>query len=156
MARSTWPDGELSAAGKLNTWPDHWSDMPKSIKVGVSESVETPKSIEVGRSGSARAAKIGRACARGAPRSVQGCAEVTKISAKSCRGSTNARVRTHRSFANYCWGDFLSKRVAFRRCCRACQPSQVPCLPAKPKVRHIVLQDKLLTRCSTSKNVERR
>ena len=88
MAKSTWPDGELSAAGKLDTWPARREARylarytPKSIKVSVSESVEAPKSIEVGRSGSVQMAKIGRACARGAPRSVQGCAEVTKIGAK--------------------------------------------------------------------------
>ena len=63
-------------------------EAPKSTEVDRLGFPETPKSIEVGRSGSVQAAKIGRACARGAPRSVQGCAEVIKIDAKSCRGAT--------------------------------------------------------------------
>ena len=114
-------------------------EAPKSSKVGRLGFLQTPKSIEVGQSGSVQAPKIGRACAREAPRSIQGRAEVTDIGAKSCRGATNARVRTHRSFANHHWDDFSSKRVAFRRCRRACQPSEVPRLPAKSKVRHIAL-----------------
>ena len=57
---------------------------PKSSEAGSSGSLEAPKSIKVGRSGSVQAAKIARVCARGAPRTVRGCAEVTKIDAKSC------------------------------------------------------------------------
>ena len=56
---------------------------PKSSEAGSSGSLEAPKSIEVGRSGSVQAAKIARVCAWGAPRSVRGCAEATKIDAKS-------------------------------------------------------------------------
>ena len=157
MAKSTWPDGELSAAGKLDTWPARREARylaryaPKSIKVSVSESVEAPKLIEVGRSGSVQAAKIGRTCARAAPRSVRGCAAVTKIDTKSRPGATNARVRTHCSFANYRWGDFSKKWVDFRRCRDACEPSEVLRLPAKTKVWHIALHDELLARCELEK-----
>ena len=59
-------------------------EAPKSSEAGSSGSLEAPKSIKVGRSGSVQAAKIARVCARGAPRTVRGCAEVTKIDAKSC------------------------------------------------------------------------
>ena len=157
MAKSTWPDGELSAAGKLDTWPARRETRylaryaPKSIKASVSESVEAPKLIEVGRSGSVQAAKIGRTGARAAPRSVRGCAAVTKIDTKSRPGATNARVRTHCSFANYRSGDFSTKWVDFRRCRDACEPSKVPRLPAKTKVRHIALHDELLARCYLEK-----
>ena len=91
-------------------------EAPKSSEAGSSGSLEAPKSIKVGRSGSVQAAKIARVCARGAPRSVRGCAEATKIDAKSWRGATNATVRTHGSFANHCWSVSSPKRVAFRRC----------------------------------------
>ena len=157
MAKSTWPDSELSAAGKLDTWPARMEARylaryaPKSIKVSVSESVEAPKLIEEGRSGSVQAAKIGRTGARAAPRSVRGCAAVTKIDTKSRPGATNARVRTHCSFANYRWGDFSTKWVDFRRCRDACEPSKVPRLPAKTKVRQIAQHDELLARCYLEK-----
>ena len=59
-------------------------EAPKLSEAGSSGSLEAPKSIKVGRSGSVQAAKIARVCARGAPRTVRGCAEVTKIDAKSC------------------------------------------------------------------------
>ena len=166
--------GELSAAGKLDTWPDRPGPMasrarqgiskpgqiagkldnePKSIKVkvGVSESVEAPKSIEVGRSGSVQVAKIGRACARAVARSVRRCAEVSKFGTKSRPGATNARGRTHCSFANHRRGDFSTNRVDFRRCRHACEPSKVPRLQAKAKDRHIALRDELLARCYLEK-----
>ena len=157
MATSTRPDGELSAAGKLDTWPARMEDRylaryaPNAIKVNVSESVVAPKLIEVGRSGSVQAAKIGRTCARAAPRSVRGCAAVTKIDFKSRPGAKNARVRSHCSFANYRWGDVSTKWVDFRRCRNACKPSKVLRLPAKTKVRHIALHDELLARCYLEK-----
>ena len=143
---ATWPDrwSQVERAGSIGPWHVVRAsagpvEAPKSTEVDRLGFLETPKSIEVGRSGSVQAAKIGGACAQGAPRSVQWCAEVTKIGAELCREATNATVRTHRSFANHCWIDFSSKRVAFRRCRRACQPSEVPRLPAKSKVRHIAL-----------------
>ena len=58
-------------------------EAPKSSEAGSWGSLKAPKSIEVGRSGSVQAAKIARVCAWGAPRSVRGCAEATKIDAKS-------------------------------------------------------------------------
>ena len=145
--------GEPSAAGNLNTWPARREARylaryaPKSIKVNVSESVEAPKLIEVGRAGSVQAAKIGRTCAWAAPRSIQGCAAVSKIDTQSRPGATNARGRTHSSFANHRRGDISTNWVDFRRCRHACEPSKVPCLPAKSKVRHIALHDELLGRC---------
>ena len=124
---------------------------PKSSEAGRSGSLEAPKSIEVGRSRSVQAAKIAQVCARGAPRSVRGCAEVTKIDAKSWRGATNATARTHGSFANHRWGVFSTKCVAFRRCRYACEPSEVPRLPAKTKVWHIALHVELVARSTLEK-----
>ena len=126
-------------------------EAPKSSEPGSWGSLEAPKSIEVGRSGSVQAAKIARVCARGAPRSVRGCAEATKIDAKSWRGATNATVRTHGSFANHRWGASSTKRAAFRRCRYACEPSEVPRLPAKTKVWHIVLHVELVARPALEK-----
>ena len=126
-------------------------EAPKSSEAGSWGSLEAPKSIEVGRSGSVQAAKIARVCARGAPRSVQGCAEATKIDAKSWRGATNATVRMHGSFAKHRWGVSSTKRVAFRRCRYACEPSEVPRLPAKTKVWHIVLHVELVARPALEK-----
>ena len=155
---ATWPDrwSQVERAGSIGPWHVVQAsagplEAPKSTEMDRLGSPETPKLIEVGRSGSVQAAKFGRACTRGAPRSVQGCAEVTKIGAKSCRGATNARVGTHRWFANHCWSDFSSKRVAFRRCRRACQPSEVPRLPAKSKVRHIALHVEQVAQSSLEK-----
>ena len=121
------------------------------MKVGVSESVEAPKSIEVGRSGSVQVAKIDRACARAVARSVRRCAEVTKFDTKSRPGATNARGRTHCLFANHRPGDFSTNWVDLRRCHHACEPSKVPRLPAKTKVRQIALHDELLARCYLEK-----
>ena len=126
-------------------------EAPKSSEAGSWGSLEAPKSIEVGRSGSVQAAKIARVCARGAPRSVRGCAEATKIDAKSWRGATNATVRTHGSFANHRWGASSTKRAAFGRCRYACEPSEVPRLPAKTKVWHIVLHVELVARPALEK-----
>ena len=104
-----------------------------------------------------------RTCAQTAPRSVRGCAEVTKIDAKSRPEATNTRVRTRCSFANYRQGDFSTKWVDFRRCRYACEPSKVPRLPAKTKVRHIAQHDELLARRylekrrkSTAKSIQSR
>ena len=92
---ATWPDrwSQVEPAGSIGPWHVVRAsagpvEAPKSTEVDRLGFPETPKSIEVGRSGSVQAAKIARVCARGAPRSVQGCAEVTKIGAKSCRGAT--------------------------------------------------------------------
>ena len=117
----------------------------------VSGSVEAPNSIEVGRSGSVQTAKIARVCALGAPRSVRRFAEVTKIDAKSWRGATNATVRTHGSFVNHRRDVFSTKCVAFRRCRDACEPSEVPHLPAKTKVWHIVLHGEFVARSALEK-----
>ena len=71
-------------------------------------------------------------------------AETAKIDAKSRPGSKNARVFTQCSFTNHRQGDFSAKSVDCRHCCDVCEPSEVPRLPAKTKVRHIVLHVELL------------
>ena len=79
------------------------------------------------------------------------CAEATKIDAKSWQGATNATVCTHGSFAKHSWGVSSTKRVAFQRCRYACKPSEVPRLPAKTKVWHIVLHVELVARPALEK-----
>ncbi|MEC7441072.1 MAG: hypothetical protein VX802_09450, partial [Pseudomonadota bacterium] len=71
---------------------------------------------------------------------------MTKFDTKSRPGATNARGRTHSSFANHGRGDFSTNWVDLRRCRHACESSKVPRLPAKTKVRHIAPHDELLAR----------
>ena len=49
------------------------------------------------------------------------------------------------------WGNVSMNWVDFRRCRYACEPSKVPRLPAKTKLRPIALHDELLARCYLEK-----
>jgi hypothetical protein len=72
---------------------------------------------------------------KGAPGSIRERAEATKIEAESHLGWKTSSL-----------GDFSTKWLDFRRCRYACEPSEVPRLPAKTRVRHIALHDELLAR----------
>ena len=77
---------------------------------------------------------------KGAPGSIRERAEATKIEAESHWGWKTSSL-----------GDFSTKWLDFRRCRYACEPSEVPRLPAKTRVQHIALHDELLARYDLEK-----
>ena len=138
-------------AGKLDNWPDLRPSRSKWVFRSRSRHPSRSKSVDRGRSRRPRSVELVRGCRLKAARSVRRCAEVTKIDTKLRPGATNARGRTHCSSANHRRGDLSTNWVDFWRRRHACEPSKVPRLPAKTKVRHIALHNELLTRCYLEK-----